>query len=159
MTINNIPDNVLSLVDRLENGGYETYVVGGAVRDFIRNEPCHDYDIATSAKPSDCLALFSDMRIIETGIKHGTVTVVSGNINVELTTFRKDGEYDDARHPKNVEFTSSVENDLSRRDFTINAMAYNPKRGLVDLFGGKQDIKNRIIRTVGDEKNVFPRMP
>ncbi len=145
-----LPENILTALDILSSGGFEGYAVGGCVRDAMMGIMPHDYDLTTSASPEDMLRLFADYRIIETGLKHGTVTVVINDENIEITTFRVDGEYLDNRHPETVKFTSSLEEDLSRRDFTVNAMAYNPKIGLVDLFGGMRDLESGVIRCVGE---------
>ena len=134
----------------LKNSGFESYVVGGCVRDAMMGIEPHDYDLTTSATPEEMLRVFEGYRIIETGLRHGTVTVVIDGENIEITTFRIDGEYTDNRHPDSVKFTVNLAEDLSRRDFTVNAMAYNHDSGLVDLFGGMDDIKNGIIRCVGD---------
>lgn len=143
----NIPKNVELIIEELEAAGYEAYAVGGCVRDSILNRIPGDWDITTSAKPWQVKQIFS--RTIDTGIAHGTVTVMLGKTGYEVTTYRIDGEYEDSRHPKEVQFTASLEEDLKRRDFTINAMAYNPKRGIVDLFDGQADIEKGIIRCVG----------
>lgn len=146
----NLPENILSAMEILKSAGFESYVVGGCVRDAMMGIKPHDYDLTTSAMPGEMLEVFKNFRIIETGLKHGTVTVVIDGENIEITTFRIDGEYTDNRHPDSVEFTVNLAEDLSRRDFTVNAMAYNPDSGLVDLFGGMKDIESRIIRCVGD---------
>ncbi len=145
------PEYVEKIIDRLESAGYPAYVVGGSLRDMMLGRAPYDFDIATAAPPDVILAIFSDMRTIPTGLKHGTVTVLDEDgCGVEVTTFRIDGEYADSRHPDSVLFTSDINKDLSRRDFTVNAMAYNKKRGLVDPFGGREDIKRRVLRAVGD---------
>lgn len=148
-----LPNDVSTIIEVLEQAGYEAYAVGGCVRDSLLNEEPKDYDITTSATPSEVKALFR--RTIDTGIEHGTVTVRMGGVSYEVTTYRIDGEYEDFRHPKEVKFTGSLEEDLKRRDFTINAMAYNEKTGLVDLYGGEEDLKNRLIRCVGDPVQRF----
>lgn len=148
-----IPEKAEIILHTLEEAGYEAYVVGGCVRDSILGRSPDDWDITTSAKPEEVKALFR--RTVDTGLIHGTVTVMLDKEGFEVTTYRVDGEYEDGRHPKEVSFTASLEEDLKRRDFTINAMAYNPKRGLVDLFGGVQDMKNRIIRCVGNPMERF----
>lgn len=142
-------------IDILENAGFEAYAVGGSVRDFLLGKPFSDIDIATSALPKEILKEFADFRTIETGIKHGTITVIIDAKPVEITTFRVDGKYKDNRHPENVSFTKNICEDLKRRDFTVNAIAYNPKLGFIDPFGGKKDLKNKIIRTVGNPKERF----
>lgn len=149
------PENVRAIIDRLEASGESAYIVGGSLRDVLLGIAPHDYDVTTSALPEKTLALFSDMRVIETGIKHGTVTVISDGEPVEVTTFRVDGEYTDSRHPSSVSFTDRIEEDLARRDFTVNAMAYSERRGLVDPFGGSDDVKRRMIRAVGDPQERF----
>ena len=126
-----IPPKVSEILDILHSHGYEAYVVGGCVRDSILARTPDDWDITTSAKPEEVKMLFR--RTVDTGLQHGTVTVLLGNDGYEVTTYRLDGEYEDSRHPKEVTFTSSLEEDLKRRDFTINAMAYNQEEGLVDL--------------------------
>ena len=150
-----IPADVLSILDRLESGGYEAYVVGGCVRDSLRGETPKDWDICTSALPEDTLKTFSGYSVIETGIKHGTVTLLLNHTPYEITTFRSDGEYSDNRRPDTVSFMTDLRGDLSRRDFTINAMGYNPKTGLADFFGGAEDIEHGIIRCVGEPDKRF----
>lgn len=148
-----IPDNVSKIINILEKCGFEAYAVGGCVRDaFLGKEPA-DWDITTSARPEQVKALFN--RTIDTGLKHGTVTIMMGKTGYEVTTYRIDGNYEDHRHPESVTFTSSLKEDLMRRDFTINAMAYSDKRGLVDLFGGKEDLRQGIIRCVGNAEERF----
>lgn len=154
------PVYVKSCIERLGAAGYSAYAVGGAVRDSLLGLKAHDWDIATNAPPSVTLSLFSDMKTVPTGLKHGTVTVIFKNgydrgIPVEITTFRIDGEYTDKRHPSSVTFADRIEDDLSRRDLTVNAMAYNEERGLIDPFGGKDDLKNKVIRCVGDPEKRF----
>lgn len=139
---------------RLEAGGFEGYLVGGCVRDALMGRMAADADIATNALPQQVMELFTDIPVIPTGIKHGTVTVMAGE-PIEVTTYRCDGEYTDARHPESVTFTTSIAQDLARRDFTVNAIAYSEKRGLVDPFGGVQDIKNGVLRTVNDPQERF----
>ena len=150
-----LPEPVLYAMERLEKAGFQAFAVGGCVRDHVLGLAPHDYDICTSALPEDMLSLFRDHRVIETGLKHGTLTVLTQEMPLEITTFRLDGEYLDGRHPTSVQFTTQVEEDLSRRDFTINAMAYSPLRGLVDPFGGRQDCQNRLIRCVGAPEKRF----
>ena len=146
----NIPKYIKVVLDRLFNEGERAYIVGGSLRDMLLQKAPHDFDLASSAEPSRACEIFSDMRVIKTGLAHGTITVLSGGQPIELTTFRVDGEYHDMRRPDNVIFTRKIEDDLSRRDFTVNAMAYNENDGLIDLFGGCEDLSNKIIRTVGD---------
>lgn len=148
-----IPQKAEKILEVLHGNGYEAYVVGGCVRDSILGREPGDWDITTSASPQQVKALFP--RTIDTGIEHGTVTVMDGKDGFEVTTYRVDGDYEDSRHPKNVTFTKSLTEDLKRRDFTINAMAYSPETGLVDEFGGLSDIKNKIIRCVGEPRERF----
>ena len=148
-----ITSGVKMILDTLEENGHQAYVVGGAVRDLLNGKFPHDFDIATSAHPGDVKKLFK--RTIDTGLKHGTVTVVEGNVGYEITTFRKESPYMDGRHPDSVSFITDVEGDMERRDFTVNAICYNPKRGIIDCFGGREDIKNKIIRSVGDPETRF----
>ena len=148
MTIN-IPTWVYAVIDRLNQHGFEAYIVGGCVRDALLGFTAKDWDVCTNAEPGEMLTVFKDMRTIPTGIAHGTVTVLSEGNPIEITTFRIDGAYTDCRHPDGVSFTSRLSEDLARRDFTVNAMAYHPKTGLVDLFGGQQDLQNKLIRCVG----------
>ncbi len=148
-----IPENVKIILKALNSAGHEAYIVGGCVRDAILGRTPGDWDITTSAMPEEVKALFR--RTVDTGIKHGTVTVLIGGEGYEVTTYRIDGEYEDGRHPKQVTFTRSLSEDLLRRDFTINAMAYHPGTGLVDLFGGKEDLDARIIRAVGVPDDRF----
>ena len=124
-----LPDSVNFIIQKLEEHGYEAYVVGGAVRDVILKRPVHDYDICTSATPDEILKVFSNEEIIPTGLQHGTVTILINKEPFEVTTYRLDGDYSDHRRPDNVTFTKNLIEDLRRRDFTINAMAYNPKTG------------------------------
>lgn len=150
-----IPIDVQKLINLLNENGYEAYVVGGAVRDSILNRPVHDWDVCTSATPSEMLKVFRDKKVIETGVKHGTITVVENDMTIEITTYRIDGDYSDNRRPDNVTFTKNLVEDLRRRDFTINAMAYNPQTGLIDPFNGMEDIENQIIRCVGSAEDRF----
>ncbi len=151
-----IPDHALSVMQELTRAGEEVYIVGGCVRDALLGLTPHDYDMTLSCPPERTLELLSgSFRTIATGLKHGTVTALSDGHPIELTTFRVDGSYTDSRRPDSVEFTRSIEEDLSRRDFTVNAMAYNPERGLIDLFGGENDLKSRLIRAVGDPEKRF----
>jgi tRNA nucleotidyltransferase (CCA-adding enzyme) len=148
-----LPEKVNKIIKTLQAAGYEAYAVGGCVRDSILGREPNDWDITTSAKPQDTKRLFP--RTIDTGIQHGTVTVMLEREGFEVTTYRIDGEYEDSRHPKEVTFTASLQEDLKRRDFTINAMAYNEQDGLVDCFGGMQDMKDGIIRCVGEARERF----
>ena len=149
----NIPDNAVRIIRRLESAGYEAYVVGGCVRDSLLGKTPNDWDITTSATPEQVKTVFG--RTIDTGIKYGTVTILINREPYEVTTYRIDGAYEDSRHPSEVTFTSNLREDLCRRDFTINAMAYHPERGLVDLFGGEEDLQNGVIRCVGDPEERF----
>ena len=148
-----IPVKAQYIIDTIMAAGYEAYVVGGCVRDSVLGREPQDWDITTSAKPEQVKALFP--RTIDTGLQHGTVTVMHGREGFEVTTYRIDGKYEDSRHPKEVIFTPNLEEDLKRRDFTINAMAYNGEAGLVDIFGGMEDIRAGVIRCVGDPLERF----
>ncbi len=148
-----LPEDVSYIIGTLEKAGHQAYAVGGCVRDVMLGRKPKDWDITTSAKPNEIKAQFK--RTVDTGIKHGTVTVLIGGTGYEVTTYRIDGEYEDGRHPKSVEFTDKLSLDLMRRDFTINAMAYSDRRGLVDEFGGARDVKDGIIRCVGDARLRF----
>ena len=142
-------------IARLESRGYEAYAVGGCVRDSLLGQAPHDWDLTTNATPDETAAAFADCRVVETGKKHGTVTVLDRGEPLEITTYRRDGAYADNRHPVSVTFSKTLSDDLSRRDFTVNAMAYHPSRGLVDLFGGKEDLQNGVIRCVGNAETRF----
>lgn len=148
-----LPDKVHKIIDTLETAGYEAYAVGGCVRDSILGRDPDDWDITTSAKPEEIKNLFP--RTVDTGIKHGTVTVLFSRESFEVTTYRIDGDYEDGRHPNEVTFTANLREDLRRRDFTINAMAYNDRSGLIDIFEGVTDIKNQVIRCVGNAEERF----
>ncbi|MBR2460302.1 MAG: HD domain-containing protein [Clostridia bacterium] len=150
-----MPRAVMAALNRLNDCGYEAHVVGGCVRDALRGVPPSDYDKTTSALPAETEAVFENYKLIETGLKHGTVTVLIDGEPLEITTFRVDGEYEDHRRPKEVTFTRSLAEDLARRDFTVNAMAYSPREGLTDVFGGRDDLKKGIIRAVGDPDKRF----
>lgn len=150
-----LPENIKILIEKLKEAGYEAYAVGGCVRDSILGLSPDDYDLTTSALPEQIKEVFSQYRIIETGIKHGTLTVLSGGSPIEVTTFRVDGIYSDNRHPDKVSFSSSIVEDLMRRDFTINAIAYSHLDGFLDPFGGMEDIKNKTIRCVGNPSDRF----
>lgn len=156
------PEYVKNCIELLEKSGYSAYAVGGAVRDSLLGKEPSDWDVTTSARPEEILEVFKKFRTIPTGIKHGTVTVLFETADknctkmpIEITTFRIDGEYRDSRHPETVEFSRDVRDDLSRRDFTVNAMAFNEKTGVIDEFGGQNDLKNHKIRAVGDPKKRF----
>lgn len=146
----NLPEEVELIMNRLYRRGYEAYAVGGCVRDSILKQNPQDWDICTQAKPYEIIQCFKEYKIIDTGIKHGTVSVFLNKKNYEITTYRVDGRYSDTRRPDDVIFVSSLKEDLKRRDFTINAMAYNKKEGLVDYFGGIKDLNNKTIRCVGN---------
>lgn len=148
-----LPSNVRKIIGQIEEKGFEAYAVGGCVRDSILGRKPMDWDITTNAKPEDIKKIFG--HTIDTGIQHGTVTVMLGRTGYEVTTYRTEGTYLDHRHPSDVEFVSELSEDLRRRDFTINAMAYNETRGLVDLFGGIEDLSNKIIRCVGKATDRF----
>ena len=148
-----ISKNIKQIFDTLSQNGYEAYLVGGCVRDFLLGKEPHDYDITTNATPEQVKFLFA--KTIDTGIKHGTVTVCLGDEQYEITTFRKDGDYSDGRHPDKVEFTSSIEEDLSRRDFTINSIAFSPEKGFVDPFNGRYDLERKVIQCVGNPADRF----
>ena len=148
-----LPKNVNKIIHVLEENGFEAYAVGGCIRDSLLGRTPNDWDITTSALPEQVKALFK--KTIDTGIQHGTVTILLDKEGYEVTTYRLDGEYEDSRHPKEVTFTALLSEDLKRRDFTINAMAYNEKEGLVDLFGGQKDMEEKVIRCVGDPLERF----
>ncbi len=154
MTIT-LPTHVEKAIIQLNNNGYDAYVVGGCVRDSLLGRQPNDWDITTSAHPQQIIDVFSNCRIIPTGIQHGTVTVLIDNIPLEITTYRIDGEYSDNRHPNDVSFTDNLREDLARRDFTINALAYHPSKGLVDCFSGLADLDNRQLVCVGDPDRRF----
>ncbi len=149
----NIPNDVRFILDRLKKNGHEAYIVGGCVRDSILNNIPKDWDITTKARPEEVIKLFD--KVILTGVKHGTVTVLINSEGYEVTTYRMDGEYEDSRHPKKVNFVSNLKEDLARRDFTINAMAYNKVDGLIDYFEGVSDLKKKVIKTVGNSEKRF----
>ncbi|MBQ8474656.1 MAG: HD domain-containing protein [Clostridia bacterium] len=150
-----IPYYAEKIISILEKNGFEAYIVGGCVRDSLLDMSPSDYDITTSATPEEMKAVLSDYKIIETGISHGTLTVLSQGNPLEITTFRCDGEYTDHRRPDSVTMTRNLREDLARRDFTVNAMAYSEKNGLIDLYNGKNDLDNRVIRCVGDASRRF----
>ncbi len=150
-----LPGTVSDLIARLEKAGYSAYAVGGCVRDTLLSKVPHDWDLCTSARPEEMQEVFRGERVAETGLKHGTLTVIMDHIPYEITTFRTDGNYTDHRHPDSVTFVNDVSGDLARRDFTVNAMAYSPRSGLVDLFGGQEDLSRRVIRCVGVPRERF----
>ena len=153
------PTYVKNCIELLAKSGYSAYAVGGAVRDSLLGKEPFDWDVTTSAKPDEILSVFSEFRTIPTGIKHGTITVLfdedAVRYPIEITTYRVDGEYRDSRHPESVSFSKNIRDDLSRRDFTVNAMAYNETDGLIDIFEGKNDLENKIIRAVGNPETRF----
>ncbi len=150
-----LPQPIQNTINTLQQNGFEAFAVGGAVRDFLLNKEPTDWDIATSAQPKYIIDIFGEKNCIPTGIKHGTVTLVAKNQIIEITTYRVDGEYQDNRHPEQVIFSASILEDLNRRDFTVNAMAYNHHQGLIDPFGGQTDLAKKIIRTVGEPQKRF----
>lgn len=150
-----LPSYVEEIMDRLEKNNYKAYLVGGAVRDFVMGIKPNDYDITTDCEPDIVEEIFKDKTTILVGKQFGTINIVSGGENVEVTTFRTEGKYTDGRRPEEVIYSKNIEEDLKRRDFTINALAYNQKEGIVDLFGGVSDIERKIIRTVGDSRTRF----
>ena len=150
-----MPENAKGIIDKLRSCGYDAYAVGGCIRDSIMGKIPYDWDICTSALPEEVLEVLGERNIIENGLKHGTVTVHIDGENYEITTFRTDGQYLDNRHPENVTFVRELKEDLSRRDFTMNSLAYNYSEGLIDIFGGRDDINNSIIRCVGDPDKRF----
>lgn len=151
----NIPNQVKTALHTLSNNGFQAYIVGGCVRDSLLSIVPPDWDIATSAKPSEILKVFKRFKTIETGIIHGTVTVIINDMPLEITTFRIDGDYKDNRHPESVEFCCNLSEDLKRRDFTINSMAYNENNGLIDIFNSQSDLKNKLIKCVGNPDKRF----
>ncbi len=146
----NIPKEILEILNKLNSQTASAYLVGGCVRDFLLKRETLDFDITTGHTPEKVMEILKDYNLVLTGIKYGTVTLTLAPYNVEITTFRSEGEYSDSRHPQNVKFEKSLKADLARRDFTVNAIAYNEKEGFVDLFGGMSDIKNKVLRAVGD---------
>lgn len=150
-----LPSPVASLLARLNSAGFSAYVVGGCVRDTLLGLQPHDWDICTSALPEQMQQVFHDLHTVETGLKHGTLTVVVDHVPYEVTTFRVDGDYTDHRHPDSVHFVDNLTEDLARRDFTVNAMAYSPETGLADPFHGQQDLSANLIRCVGEAEKRF----
>ena len=148
-----LPEKIEYVINRITDSGFEAFIVGGCVRDMLMGKTPNDFDITTSATPEEIQNIFE--KTVPTGIKHGTITVVLEGEPIEVTTFRCDGDYNDCRHPEKVEFVRSIEADLSRRDFTVNAIAYNPTKGIVDLFGGIEDINSKILRAVGNHEKRF----
>lgn len=150
-----LSEQVLYCIRTLNDAGYLCYIVGGAVRNFLLGIPIHDYDCTTNATPTQMKEVFRNDRVFDTGIKHGTITVVIDHIPVEITTFRKESAYKDHRHPDSVCFASALKEDCQRRDFTINALCYHPEEGIIDYFSGQQDLHNRIIRCIGNPDTRF----
>ncbi len=150
-----LPQDVAALIHRLQEHGFAAYAVGGCVRDSLRGVTPHDWDVTTAASPDETAAVFADHRTINVGAQHGTVAVLTEERTVEVTTFRTESGYADNRHPDTVTFVSDVREDLARRDFTVNAMAYNEQDGLIDPFGGQTDLKNGVLRCVGDAVTRF----
>lgn len=150
-----LPDYVLKAMNALNQSGYECYVVGGAIRSALLHLPVHDYDLTTNALPEEMKKVFRNWHTFDTGIQHGTITVLSNHHPLEITTYRKDSDYKDHRHPDSVSFTSRIEEDCSRRDFTINALCYHPEKGILDFFHGREDLQSHIIRCIGDPYRRF----
>ena len=150
-----LPEGARFILRTLSENGHEGYCVGGCVRDALLGLQPKDYDICTDASPEEMQRIFAGQRVIETGLKHGTLTVLYDGEPYEVTTYRVDGDYADHRHPDTVTFVRELSADLARRDFTVNAMAYNPERGLVDLFEGRKDLESRVIRCVGEAYRRF----
>lgn len=150
-----LPTQVHTGLTMLEAAGYEAYLVGGAVRDYVMGRPATDWDIATDALPTEVETVFQGFRLMETGLKHGTVTVFIDKVPLEITTFRVDGDYSDHRRPDEVQFTKTLHEDLARRDFTMNALAYHPKTGVIDFYGGVEDIRQGVVRCVGVPEKRF----
>lgn len=148
-----LSQNACEIIEKIESAGFEAWAVGGCVRDMILNRPVKDVDIASNATPEDIHKIFN--KVIDTGIKHGTVTVIYNDEHFEITRYRTDGEYHDSRHPDAVYFVSDIKEDLSRRDFTVNAMAYNHNKGLIDIYEGNKDIEKKILRCVGEPDKRF----
>lgn len=150
-----LPESIQTCIQKLEHAGFAVYAVGGCVRDSLLGLTPHDYDLCTAATPEQIRQVFAGYRLVLAGEKHGTVSVVMDGELIEITTFRTEGDYADNRHPGWVRFVTDIESDLSRRDFTVNAMAYSPTRGFADPFGGREDLKNRVLRAVGDPERRF----
>lgn len=150
-----LPNKIEYVLNKLQDNGYSAFVCGGCIRDKLMYKTVHDYDVATSAKPEEVIEVFNEFKVIPTGIQHGTVTIIIDNMAIEVTTFRYDGDYSDGRRPNNVTFTDSIIEDLSRRDFTINAIAYNYESRFIDPFGGMLDIGLKTIRCVGNPIDRF----
>ena len=150
-----LPKQAASIIRRLNDAGYSAYAVGGCVRDTLLGRVPKDWDICTSARPEELHRVFAGEHVVETGLKHGTLTVVLDHVPYEVTTYRVDGAYTDHRHPDGVTFVTDVREDLARRDFTVNAMAYHPREGLIDAFRGQEDLRQRVIRCVGRPTERF----
>lgn len=150
-----IPQPILTALEILQQGGFEAFLVGGCVRDYLLQRDIHDYDITTNALPSQTKELFSDYAVHETGIKHGTVLVVIQHCPIEITTYRYEGSYKDHRHPDEVHFTTSLKEDLARRDFTMNALVYSTQKGVVDYFHGREDLQRKTVRAIGVAEKRF----
>ena len=150
-----IPPYVTTVLTQLKKNGHTAYIVGGSLRDLLLGKEPHDWDVTTSARPEQTLAAFEGFPTIPTGLKHGTVTVLIDHIPIEITTYRVDGTYTDARRPDSVTFTDRLSEDLARRDFTVNAIAYSPEGGLVDLYSGQADLQAGILRAVGEPTRRF----
>ena len=150
-----LPNSVTTALSHLEERGFDAYLVGGCVRDSLLGKQPDDWDITTNAWPEMVRSAFSNYPVIDTGIQHGTVTVLIGHLPVEITTYRIDGAYSDHRHPDLVQFTPSLRQDLARRDFTVNALAWSPSSGLIDYFGGKTDLEQGVLRCVGEPEKRF----
>lgn len=150
-----LPEHAARAIARLEAAGFEAWAVGGCVRDSLRGAAPHDWDLCTAARPEQMQAVFAGERVLETGLKHGTLTLLTDGGPLEITTFRTDGGYSDGRHPDGVRFVGHIADDLARRDFTVGAMAWHPERGLYDPFGGQTDLQNGVLRAVGDPDTRF----
>lgn len=150
-----LPEAIQIALTLLNNSGFEANLVGGCVRDYLLGREIHDYDITTSALPEETKEVFKEYKTIETGIKHGTITVVINHEHLEITTYRHEEDYEDHRHPNTVYFTRSLNEDLVRRDFTINALVYSPENGVIDLFNGIEDLNNKVIRVIGNDEQRF----
>ncbi|NLC97224.1 MAG: CCA tRNA nucleotidyltransferase [Erysipelotrichaceae bacterium] len=151
----NLPDYILFCINKLNNKNYECFVVGGAIRDHLLNKHVNDYDLATNATPNQIKEVFNSEPTFDSGIKHGTITVLINSNPIQITTYRSDGEYSDYRHPNEVYFTNSLKEDCRRRDFTINALCYHPQKGLIDFFDGIDDLNNKIIRSIDNPDKRF----
>ena len=151
----NAPKQVRTALQRLSGSGFEAFAVGGCVRDSLLGTTPEDWDITTAALPSEVETVFSDCRLVETGLRHGTVTVLLDGMSLEITTYRIDGDYKDARHPQSVTFSRNLREDLARRDFTVNTLCWNEQSGVVDLFDGLKDLNDGVLRAVGEPERRF----